>query len=324
MGLFSYTVAGGGFIMIGAWEAFASSKETLKVTPPPPSPLEQPQLADITTPKSTRISSSATFLAGSVLSFLFIVNSLISISDAISSEDDVGVVIQLEVISISLLFILYSVVGFFSRSKDSLQLPCQIPNLISLFAFGEEFLIFYIQRKDPSGVENRYYDLFLVPIAACAFCTILELKNPQRNYCRLGRGIGLVLQGMWILQMGFSFFSGLMAHGCALHERSRGNYTVKCKGQHEYHRGRAIATLQFNCHLVLLVTIVSVVFCIVCKKNGIRQESSKYRPIGAEVQQMEMGACSAFSLESDDDEGANHHNALGMPGVAANGFHAHQ
>nr|GLL26639.1 uncharacterized protein LOC109158093 [Ipomoea trifida] len=315
MGLFSYTVAGGGFIMIGVWESFVSSSETLKVSPP--SPLEQPQPADLSA-KSTRISSSVTFVAGSVLSFLFIVNSIISISDAISSEDSIGVVLQLEVISISLLFLLYSVVGLVSKTKDSPQLPCPIPNLISLFAFAEEFLLFYLQRKDPSGVENRYYDLFLVPIAVCAFCTILELKNPQSNHYRLGRGVGLTLQGMWILQMGFSFFSDMMVHGCSLHEKSRGNFTVKCKGSPEYHRGRAIATLQFNCHLALLVAIVSGIFSIVCKKNGIKQESSKYRPLGAEVQQMEMGACSAFTLDSDEDDG-EHINGLGMQ-RAANGL----
>nr|DAD27210.1 TPA_asm: hypothetical protein HUJ06_028678 [Nelumbo nucifera] len=37
--------------------------------------------------------------------------------------------------------------------------------------------------------------------------------------------------------MGFSFYTSLIAHGCSLHEKRRGNYTVKCKGHPEYHRG---------------------------------------------------------------------------------------
>lgn len=189
-----------------------------------------------------------------------------------------------------------------TRLKESFHLPSPILNLICLFAFAEEFLLFFLQRKDPSGVENRYYSLLLVPISICAFCSFLELKNPKSNYTRLGRGIGLISQGMWILQMGFAFFSDLIAHGCYLHERSRGNYTVKCKGHPQYHRGGAIATLQFNCHLALLVAVISFSYSIVCKKHGIGREHVRYRPIGAEMQHLEMDSQAHFTLESDEDD----------------------
>ncbi|CAH9111089.1 unnamed protein product [Cuscuta europaea] len=302
MSLFAYTVGGGGFILIGAWESFVSSTETFRVSP---SPLTHPQSPHTGTESSSRFSSSVTFLGVSALSFLFIVNSMISISDAISSKDSVGLAYQLGEIAISLLFLLYSVLGFVSCTTRRLQFPSQFLNLISLFAFMEEFLLFYLQRKDPSGVENRYYDLFLVPISVCAFSTILELKNPKSSYTRLGRGIGLVLQGIWFLQMGFSFFTNMIAHGCSLHGKSRGNYTIKCNGHPEYHRGRAIATLQFNCHLALLVVLMSGAYSIVCKKSGINRESAlRYRPLSSEVvQQLEMASSSShFTLDSDDDE----------------------
>ncbi|VFQ64479.1 unnamed protein product [Cuscuta campestris] len=300
MGLFQYSFAGGGFLLIGAWESYVAATEASRspatgALPQPPEPGT----------KSAGLSSSSavTFLAVSVLSFLFIVNSVISISEAIAAKDPTGLALQLEVIAISLLFFLYSVLGFVTCTTRALQLPRQILNLISLFAFAEEFLLFYLQRKDPSGVENRYYNLFLVPISICAFSTILELKTPKSNYPRLGLGVGLILQGIWFLQMGFSFFTGMIAHGCSLHKRSRGNYTIKCDGHPAYHRGGAIATLQFNCHLALLVVLVSGVYSVVCRMNGIEGEASRYRPLGVGVQQLEMGGGSShFTLDSDEDD----------------------
>lgn len=172
----------------------------------------------------------------------------------------------------------------------------------------EEFILFYLQKKDPSGIENRYFDLLLVPIAVCVFSTMLELKRSESNFPRLGRAVGLILQGMWFVQMGVSFFSDWMAHGCSLHEKSRGNYTVRCKGHPEYHRGRAIATLQFNCHLALLVALIVGVYAIICKKHGVRKESMCYRPIGTEMLHLDSHA--QFSLDSDDDDGGDNENGI--------------
>lgn len=302
MGLFSYTVAGGGFILIGAWESLVSSSVALKNSSP--SSTTQNSSTDKHAQDSV-FSSSVTFVLILILSFLFVLDSLLSFFDAISSKDSIGSVLQLQVIGIALLFFLYSVLGLITLLKKSFVLPSPILNLLCLFGFGEEFLLFYLQRKDPSGVENRYYDLLLVPITICAFCSFLELKNPKSGYTRLGRGIGLILQGMWILQMGFAFFSDLIAKGCYLNEKSRGNYTVKCKGHPEYHRGGAIATLQFNCHLALLVTVIAFVYSIVCKKHGISREHMRYRPIGAEMQRLEMDSQAHFTLDSDEDDNEN-------------------
>ncbi|KAA8548050.1 hypothetical protein F0562_004689 [Nyssa sinensis] len=197
MGLFTYTIAGGGFVLIGAWESLISTSENLKITPSPPTPLP----SSSTKTKTTSFSSSITFIAISLLSFFFILNSLISLIDALNSRDQTGVALQLE--------------------------------------------------------------------------------------------------GMWFVQMGFSFYSDLMAHGCSLHEKSRGNYTVRCKGHPEYHRGRALATLQFNCHLAFLVVLIAGAFAIISKNNRGRGEFMQYRPLGAEMQQLDNQA--QFTLDSDDD-----------------------
>ncbi|KAG8366853.1 hypothetical protein BUALT_Bualt16G0011200 [Buddleja alternifolia] len=326
MGLFTYTVAGGALILIGGWEALISASESLNKTPsssPPPQDTNKPA------PKTMSFSSTVTFLLISVISVLFIFNSVISLSDAVRSKDNTGLVLQLEVITIAVLFLLYSLLGIFTYTISSFRFPLKLHNLIYAFAFGEEFLLFYSQSKDPSGIENRYYDLILVPIAICMFSTVLELKSPKSSYPRLGRGIGLVLQGMWTLQMGCSFYSNLITSGCALHEKSRGNYTIKCKGHPEYHRGRAIATLQFNCHLALLITLGIGLYSVFCKKYGINREYTRYKPLG-DVGEMQFDNRSQFTLDTDDEDDGDEIRSVEMqktivsaPQIAVNGNGSH-
>lgn len=194
--------------------------------------------------------------------------------------------------------------------------------------------MFYSQKKDPDGIENRYYDLLLVPVSVCIVSTILELKYVKLsenyagsgsnyvNYARFGRGVGLVMQGMWFVQMGVSFYSSLMTDGCYMKEKSRGNFTVWCKGHPEFHRARAIATLQFNCHLALVVCFVVGGFSLVSRKFGVSDEVMRYKPIGAEMQRV-SGV--QFMMDSDDDdegEGDNEKNVVGTE-TGVNGYGSH-
>ncbi|XP_030531051.1 uncharacterized protein LOC115741325 [Rhodamnia argentea] len=333
MGLFELAVAGGGFISIGALEALAASGSLARRTgsPGPPSPLGP--IAS-STPRSpprsrTKIGTSLISLVSvSVLSILFVVNSLISVTDAAGARDRVGSALQLQVVPVAALFLLYSVAGILVNLLSSFPLSSSLVDVIALFAFVEEFLVYYFQRKDTSGIENRYFDLMLVPITICTFSTILGLKSPKSAFPRLARAVGLVLQGTWFLQMGFSFYTGLVAHGCWLHGKSRGNYTVKCKGHPEYHRARAIATLQFNCHLALLVTVVVGVYSLIAQKNGIQGDFAKYRPLGIEVQS--LGNHAQFTLDSDEDvdDGIREEENAGKPKgaaieLSANGYGSH-
>ncbi|XP_057983500.1 uncharacterized protein LOC131168225 [Malania oleifera] len=332
MGLFSYTLAGGGFVLIGAWEAFMCASKTLSSSPSSPSsPLNH--INATPPPSSARtvkkpLSSSVSLIAVALLSFFFILNSLVSLIDAFNSSDRVGSVLQLGLISVASLFLFYAILGLLINLTDSFILPTSILTLICLFAFVEEFLLFYLQRKDPSGIENRYFDLLLVPIMVCVCSSILELKLPKSNFPRLARGVGLISQGTWFMQMGISFFTDLMVHGCSLHEKSRGNYTIRCKGHPEYHRGRAIATLQFNCHLAFLVALIVGVYSIIGRKDGGRIEFMQYRPLGAEMQQMDHQ--SQFTLDSDDDEireeasVVKQKEAVIVSEVVVNGYGSHQ
>lgn len=325
MGLFSMTLAGSGFILIGAWESLTSStaSQNWNSVSNPSSPLKRtPKSA--TQRNSNSSSSSANYITVSIFSLLFIVNSLISFFNAVNSRDQVGSALQLQILAVAALFLLYSVLGLLSNFSSFVRFPSSILNLIVLFAFVEEFLLFYMQRKDPSGIENRYFDLMLVPILICVVSTTLELKSPWKSndYPRLARGVGLILQGMWIVQMGLSFYTNLIVHGCSLHEKSRGNYTIRCKGHPEYHRARGIATLQFNCHLALLVISAMSVYSVMAKNNGARGDS--YKPLGAEMQRMENHGL--FTLDSDDDEIREEEDVTMKKGavVAVNGFVSHE
>ncbi|OVA14350.1 Protein of unknown function DUF716 [Macleaya cordata] len=327
MGLFTFCFAGGGFLLIGAWEAFISSYAYLN---PSSSPPVSPPHQTTTTVREQRRNPffvSVRFIVVAFLSFLFILNSLISLTDALHTKDQIGFSLQLDVISIASLFLFYSVVGMLSNLTNSLPLPSSIPNLILLFAFGQEFLIFYVQRKDPTGIENRYFDLLLVPIMVCIFSTLLEFGLPKSNLPKLGRGFGLILHGTWFLQMGFSFYTNLMVHGCALHEKSRGNFTVKCKGHPEYHRSKAIATLQFNCHLAFLVVLIVGVYSFIGQKYGFPGDYLNYKPLNAELHQLDNQT--RFTLDSDDEEimveeNVGHQKALVVvPESEVNGFGNH-
>ncbi|XVE68004.1 hypothetical protein DITRI_Ditri09bG0033500 [Diplodiscus trichospermus] len=303
MGFFTYAVAGVGFILIGFWESIISLNQTRNLNPTPFSSLStQIKSSSISKTKENPFSSSSSFIFVSIFSFLILSNSVVSIFDALSSKDRVGSVLQLQVLSLALLFMLYSALGLLNNRKSSYFWPDSVLELVLLLAFLEEFLLYYLQRKDTSGIENRYFDLLCVPIAICLVSTMLELSSERSAYSKLGRGIGLILQGTWFVQMGFSFFTNLMAHGCSLHEKSRGNYTIKCKGHPEYHRGRAIATLQFNCHLALLVLLVIGMLSVIGKRNGagVSRDGLQYRPLGAEMQQMDNNVGN-FTLNSDDD-----------------------
>ncbi|XP_010524315.1 PREDICTED: uncharacterized protein LOC104802410 [Tarenaya hassleriana] len=325
MGLLAYAVAGGGFTVMGAWESLDSSNPDPTLSPgtDPSSPSTQIRPSSVSAvPKPVRSSSVAVALFSS----LFVVNSIFSFFSSFGSHDRVGSVLQLQILAIAALFLGYSILGFLVNSKNAaFTLPSSVTSLILLFGFIEEFLLFYLQRKDTSGIENRYYDLMLAPIAICVFSTVLELKSETKahRFAKLGRGIGLILQGTWFLQMGVSFFTGLIASGCSLHEKSRGNFTIKCKGHDEYHRARAIATLQFNCHLALMVVLATGLFSIMANKYGYsREDLSNYRPLGGEMTQMEN--LSSFTLDSDEEDEIREESAVAKKeDTGLNGFGSH-
>lgn len=273
-GLLSYSVAGLGFLLIAAIEALIPFRSPLTLT------LNLPLIR---------------YLSIATLSSLFILHSLVSSLLYSSSGDPLGLSLPFSAAAASAPFLLYSLAGFLLPALLAPILP-----LLSLFSFFNELLFFHLRRKDIDGIENRYFDLLLVPILVCLLSTLASLAWPRSAAPRVARAAGLALHGTWLLQMGFSFFSSAIVHGCFLHRRSWANYTIKCKGHPDYHRGRAIATLQFNCHLALLVVVAVGVYSAAVSLGEARGGEG-YKALNKELQRMGNGELSRFSLEDDEE-----------------------
>lgn len=274
-GFFSYALAGVIFLLIAAAESLSAA---------------------IPLPRSLP------FLAAGTLSVLVAANSLLSAA-ASSAADPIGAAIPLSSLPVAALFLLYSLSSL-SSLNNSLPIPPPILHLLSLAAFAQEFLLFRLRNgKDSGGLENRYFDLLLVPILICAASSAVAVARPRSPFPHLARAAGLALQGSWLLQMAFSLFTSFVAHGCALRRRSRSNFTVACLGHADIHRSSAIATLQFNLHLAGLVIVAVVLHAMFAAKNGGGGRAiAEYGPIGKQLQRLEHVSASDFTLESDEEE----------------------
>ncbi|XP_057818463.1 uncharacterized protein LOC131031377 [Cryptomeria japonica] len=266
MGFWGLSLAGAGFICIGIWQAFSTAKIYLNGSR---SSLQSSSIYR----KRPYYTAELAFIAG--LATLFIVNGVLTSIRGLENGDHLGLAIQLEKSGVASIFLLYSIVSIVSECTQLLPLPWEACNLIALLAFGEEFLVFYLQKEGSTGLESF--------------------------------SMGLILQGTWFIQMGISFFTGWIVHGCKISEKVGGDYTIHCDSHAHGHRGKAIATLQFNCHLALLLISLLTAYSYLSTKY-VKSDAMNYKPLGEhseelqdlDVSNVEIG--SRFALESDDDE----------------------
>lgn len=152
-----------------------------------------------------------------------------------SSEGDlkhpVAVSVNSQRLVVAINFLFYAIVTLIVDNTNVLPIPPELISLIALSAFGQEFLLFYLQR-DSAGLEGQYHYLLLVPIGVCAGSTVAEIAYPKSVLPPLIRSMGLVLQGTWFIQTALSLFSPKwIAQGCTLREEGEGDYTVACEGE---------------------------------------------------------------------------------------------
>ncbi|EFJ20600.1 hypothetical protein SELMODRAFT_26699, partial [Selaginella moellendorffii] len=166
-------------------------------------------------------------------------------------------------------------------------LPKEILRLLAVTAFGLEFFLFYLKEDDGSGVQGQYHRLLLVPIGVCLVSTLLRICYPRSELLRFIQNLGLILQGTWFFQMASSIFSSRgMSQGCWLDQNGEGDYAVHCKGMMALHRGKAIATLQFNLHLAMILAVVLPTYAFFHKAGGGGDSSqiSRYQQLGSSDQ----------------------------------------
>ncbi|KAL2635222.1 hypothetical protein R1flu_006701 [Riccia fluitans] len=261
MGLEGFLGAGLGFQVIGLWQAFAVVKSFRSNDSGGRMPR---QLV-----KAGKAHRTSELVIIAVLSVLHMIFSLIASNSDHLHGSGVGMAVSLERFGVATLFLLYSFVAFLSEGSSFLPLPAGALELIAIFAFGEEFLLFTQTRggedHDAVGLESQYYSLLLVPVGVCLLATALEIAFPTAVLPPLVRSMALILQGSWFYQMAVSLFTTKwMAQGCELIRRGVGDYTVRCEGMSSM-RGRAIATLQFNCHLAMLLLFLLPLYTVMSK-----------------------------------------------------------
>jgi hypothetical protein len=139
--------------------------------------------------------------------------------------------VNVEQLGVVSLFLLYSVVALIVENhRVLLPVPSEVVKLLAMFAFGQEFLLFYFQ-VDNAGLEVQYYHLLLLPIGVCLVTTGAEIPYPNSDLLPLLRSMALVLQGTWFFQIAASLFTKWISQGCLLSETGEGDYTVSCQGE---------------------------------------------------------------------------------------------
>ncbi|XP_002978614.2 transmembrane protein 45B [Selaginella moellendorffii] len=185
------------------------------------------------------------------------------------------------------MFLVYSLAAILKEKTRILPLPKEILRLLAVTAFGLEFFLFYLKEDDGSGVQGQYHRLLLVPIGVCLVSTLLRICYPRSELLRFIQNLGLILQGTWFFQMASSIFSSRgMSQGCWLDQNGEGDYAVHCKGMMALHRGKAIATLQFNLHLAMILAVVLPTYAFFHKAGGGGDSSqiSRYQQLGSSDQ----------------------------------------
>ncbi|CAN6198158.1 unnamed protein product [Urochloa humidicola] len=292
-GLFAYSGAGLGLLALAALESLP-----LHLRFPPHHHRLLPRR--LATPLHLR------HLLAAVLSSLCLLSALVSAHH-----------LSLPTLAASALFLLYSLAPF---APLAAPLPFPLLDLLLAAAFAQELLLFAHRRPSTAaGIENRYFDLLLVPIALCLGATLLAAHRPGDAAPRLARAAGLALQGTWMVQMGFSFFTSAIAQGCTLHAASRADYTIKCRTHEDYHRARSVATLQFNGHLALLVIAGAAAYAAVLSR--VNRPPSGYSVLSKEVQMEGVPIMSQFTLDSDEEKEDEGTATTALP--VANGVESH-
>lgn len=328
MGLEGLIGAGLGFLSIGLWQAFTVVK-FFRLNDSASSGGGARRSRQLLKGGNSHRNIELSIIA--VLSILHMVFSLIASSNDQAHGSGVGMALSLERFGVATLFLMYSLVAFISESSTILPLPAGTLELVALFAFGEEFLLFYSNNsgEHDAGLETQYYSLILVPIGVCLLATAMEVAFPTAVLPPFVRSMALVLQGTWFFQMAASIYTTKwMAQGCELDKRGEGDVTLRCEGM-SLMRGKAIATLQFNCHLAMLLLFLLPLYALMSRiytfpstyeRLGDNEVSDEARgSLQVKDRGQELAQAEYRHVLEDEDENSDSLEAKGAPDT--NGFH---
>ncbi|KAL5700560.1 hypothetical protein ACHQM5_025987 [Ranunculus cassubicifolius] len=207
--------------------------------------------------------------------------------------------------SISLSFFVYAA---FSILLDRIKPKAQeeLTQVLAAFAFTQQFLLFHLHSADHMGVEGQYHLLLQFVVLISLITTLLSIFLPRSFSTSFVRSLSIFLQGLWFIIMGFMLWTPeLIPKGCIIN-LEEGHKVVRCKGDHELHRAKALVNILFS-WIITLVAVFGTVFYIWITK--VYAEKVQYWSLGEDADDVES------QTETRDEKKSFIHIGKGSPSM---------
>jgi hypothetical protein len=179
--------------------------------------------------------------------------------------------------SISLFFLIYASAALCVEVRR-LMVPPGALQVIAALAYGQELLLYHLRSADHIGAEGHYNWLLQLIVSVTLFCTLLEVPFPKSFLVATVRSASLVLQGAWLVNMGFMLWITAFVPEDLQMEGTEGQDVVKCAGQEATMQAKALANLQFNWYLAGIVLFTIVLYANMA--GHLTEAPVSYQPLG--------------------------------------------
>ncbi|EFJ10653.1 hypothetical protein SELMODRAFT_127703 [Selaginella moellendorffii] len=168
--------------------------------------------------------------------------------------------------SMSFFFLVYAAVALVTNLLN-LALPPGTLHLLAALAFSQELLLFHFHSADHMGLEGQYHWLLQLAIAICLLCTVLEISRPSSVLLALVRAVGILFQGLWLIQMGLVLWiPRFVPTGCRMVSEDDHD-VVRCADEGSTMRAKALANLQFSWYLAGVVIFSIALLCALIQRS---------------------------------------------------------
>lgn len=143
-------------------------------------------------------------------------------------------------------------------------------HFLAALAFAQELLLFHFHSTDHMDLEGQYHWLLQEVVLICLVTTLLSIWMPRSFMVSYIRSLGVTLQGLWLVVMGFMLWTPSLApKGCSLRKDHHAHDMVtKCHDQESLERGRALVNILFSCILIGVMVFGVGLYLIVNRAFG--------------------------------------------------------
>ena len=163
-----------------------------------------------------------------------------------------------------ILYFGFALSGIVDLYSLCIRIPSPTSTLFLSLSFFVEGLLFYFHTIGRPPFNTMVHLLLIFSIVSCLIFTLLRLYSPVNIVINLGLGSSILLQGTWLIQMGYFLF---------------GNYLMKGEKITEEHV--MMVTACFAWHLFILsisiLALLTLVSVLVNKKEIILSRSNNKR-----------------------------------------------